>query len=124
MRFNKRHRETCFYCGVYGNHKDHINPKSYSGKDWFLGVEYVYACNECNATLNNKILDLPNRILFLIEKYTFKYRLETAAIAWDEDEVGELGPSLRKRIKRGLAIRRRAEERVIYLRYLLNKDEE
>lgn len=119
VRYNKRFRETCFYCGVYGNHKDHVRPQSESGKHWFGDLEYLYSCGECNTSLNNRnFKDLEARIQFLIDRYTKKYKLDHGAVELDDDELDELGPALRKRIRAKLAKRRKAEERLIYLRHV------
>lgn len=121
MRFNKRQYETCFYCGMYGNHRDHVNPKTFSGKDWFDKIEYVFACKECNCTLGSTLAEIPERIELLINRYKSKYHLMMPVVEWSLDEIEELGLSLRRRIKKKLVQRRKAEERVIYLNYVLNE---
>lgn len=122
MRYNKRYRETCFYCGQYGNHREHVNPQSFSDKHWFSHIEYVFACAECNVALSSRLLMLDGRLKFLIDYYTNKFSLNKPVIGWGEDEIHELGPSLRRRIKKGLTMRRAAEDRVVYLNYMLNMD--
>jgi hypothetical protein len=63
--------------------------------------------------------DFSQRIEYLINKYNKKYYLMRGAVEWDIEEIEELGSSLRKRIKKKLAMRRIAEERVVYLRHQL-----
>lgn len=125
MRFNKRHREICFYCGIRGNHRHHVDPRSASGKNYFYGVEYVYSCPECNNAISDNLFDfIHEEVEFLIRIYTKKYHLITHVKEWDEDEIKELGPNLKQIIRKKLALRRKNEDRVYYLQgvrnYLLN----
>lgn len=118
-QFNRTNENYCFYCGNYSTklHRDHVLPVSYRGVRVWGKTELVKACSECNCSLSNKIFeDIASRFEYLYQKYIKKYNLIQGIVAWDEEELQELGPSLRKKIKKMLLKRRLAEERVIYLK--------
>ena len=118
LRFNKRNNENCFYCGIYTKnlHREHIKPASASCCRKF-SVEYIFACRECNVTLGAlNFENITNKFDVLISRYITKYKLTTSVIEWGEDEIQELGRSLKQRIINRLSKRRKAEERVLYLK--------
>lgn len=114
--FNRRFRNICFYCGERGNHKHHVNPSAYSGKYYFQNVEYVYCCQECNNALSDLYFStIMDSIDHIVSCYIARYELDKPKVQWDEDEIENLGFGLRGRIRKMLAIRHKAEERVVYL---------
>ena len=119
LRWNNHRRDVCFYCGAYGYHRDHVDPNVFaalSGVRHFRGVEYVWACLECNSDLGANIFSsVADRIEFLISRYTAKYGITKPVIEWADEELDEIGPGLKRRIRHLLAKRRVAEERVEYL---------
>ena len=115
------HRENthCFYCGAHGaTDRDHIYPVALRGSRSFEGQETVKACGDCNGALGGRSLDLEERIAFLMAHVVKKYKLHETAVQWSDEEIAELGPILRRRIKRFLAKRKQGEERILYLQYL------
>lgn len=120
-KFNKHHREICFYCGERGNHRHHIDPRAASGKNYFKGVEYVFSCGECNIAIGDGYFQfLHEEVDYLIRYYTHKYSLRQAVVEWSEEELGELGWNLKARINKMLATRGRVEDRVYYLKSVRN----
>ena len=116
-RFNKRYYEICFYCGQRGTHRDHVDPRTFSGKNYFTNVEYVYSCVECNCTLSNNLFtNAYERVDFLIKKYIIKHKLNKSIIQWSDEELDELGFKLKQTIKKQIAKRRKNEDRYLYLR--------
>jgi hypothetical protein len=116
LRFNRRQHGTCFYCGQFGAHRHHVNPRAYSGKQWFKGVECVFCCTECNVALADRFFsDTVGAITFLVDLYVKRYALDESVVRWDDDEVEELGRVLRSYVKKKLEDRRKAEERAVYL---------
>lgn len=113
----------CFYCGEPGQMtRDHLHPvAARSGpKRCFRGQETVPACAECNGTLGAKIFgNIEARITHLIESFIKKYKLDVGAVGWADEELDELGPSLRKRVKHLLLARHKSERRVLYMRAVL-----
>jgi hypothetical protein len=121
MRFNKRYQQICFFCGLRGNHKHHVDPRAASGKDYFQGIEYVYSCNECNSAINDNIFYyIHEEVEFLIDYYEDKYKLNKPVVEWSDEEINELGVELKQRIKKHLALRRKNEDRWLYLKSLRN----
>lgn len=124
VSWNKRWRATCFYCGSLADpgHREHVTPHMFQGRTlrrYWSGVEYVIACGVCNLLLGSHMMvDMTDRVDHLIAAYTRKHGLHKGAVRWDEDELDELGRGLRARIKKALAQRRLAEEKIIYLQHL------
>lgn len=118
-RWNKRFNEHCFYCGRPGTGRDHIHPVVARSLRGYENQEHVRACFECNSTLNsNDFSEIRDRIQFLIDAYTKKYKLKQAVVEWSDTELEELEYPLRSRIRKILAMRHEAEEKVIYLNRL------
>ena len=116
--WNYNERGYCFYCGEPGDERDHPHPVAARGdhKRIFDGREIVFSCRECNASLSDELFEtIELRVKYLIVKYKKKYKLNVGAVVWGEDELNELGPGLRQRIKKSLAQRHLAERRVAYL---------
>ena len=114
---SNREEKFCFYCGDRATTRDHIYPASlrWAHKRAFDGVEVVLACRECNATLSNNVFAHPaERHDYIASAYRIKYKLLSGFPCWNEKEVMELGPSLRRRIRKSMALRRVAEERVYF----------
>ena len=124
VSWNARWKETCFYCGSMANpaHREHITPHMFQGrttKRYWSGVEYVIACSSCNHLLGSHMMeDMTDRVDHLVLAYTRRHKLHVGKVQWDQDELQELGRGLRARIKKALAERRAAEEKIIYLRHL------
>ena len=116
-RYNRQAKDTCFFCGVNGYHKHHIEPCSRRGTRFLKSVEWVYCCSECNSKIADRYFaNLSDCFDHLIDEYVKKYKLNIAVVEWDEEEIQELGPRLRQSIKKHLAERHRAEQRVYWLK--------
>ena len=61
---------------------------------------------------NRAALWLETRIEYLIKKFTKRYKLDRPLPDWDDEEIGELGHSLRTHVEGQTRIRRRAEVRL------------
>lgn len=115
MRWNKDNAEHCFYCGAYAvdRHRHHVEPCYWRGYREFRGVEWVYTCPKCNhAMADIRFDEVLDAVEFLLAHYRQQYKPRPA---WNDEEIAELGHSLRKRIKKMLAKERVIEDRVIYL---------
>lgn len=105
----------CTYCGsIYGNHMDHVIPKSYTANDSFDRKYVVPACAECNCTLSDNLLfTIPERAGFLYDRYLIKYKRELNSKLWSEKDLGELGYALQSHVRIGneqtLLIRNRVQ---------------
>ena len=94
----------CTYCGIGANCLDHVIPVSYKqigrkGADYSKEL-VVPSCDECNNKLSNFYLpSIAERAEYLIGAYNKKYKKILSAPDWTEEEIRELGPTLRKTIQ-------------------------
>lgn len=97
----------CVYCGDFADSIDHIPPKSqraFIGGDKTLAVNYpffeVIACRDCNSRLSDcACWTLERRKKYLIDSLKRKHKTLLRAPKWEEEELEELGESLRQYIK-------------------------
>lgn len=115
-KWNYLQRGVCFYCGEPGTSRDHVHPVAARGfKRRFMGQETVYCCTECNSMLGSSIFSsIEDRVTWIKNQYIQKYGLTHGVVDWEPEEMGELGWSLRARVKKMIAGRHRAERRVCY----------
>lgn len=109
----------CAYCGTTDNiQRDHVIPTSYlREKRKFEGDWLVPACAECNRTLSSfLIFNVPDRAVHVLIRYHIKYRKLLHSILWSDDELIELGYSLRQKIRGAQFERKIVESRMKHLR--------
>lgn len=58
-----------------------------------------------------------DRIDFLIRKYKTRYGLNKPSITWSEEELSELGYTMRTSVLKAQNKRRQGENKVVFLRY-------
>jgi hypothetical protein len=98
----------CFYCGQLGDGTDHAVPIAYTTRngrgtrrqgDLDNGHLRVPCCRECNSLLGSKLFDsIQARAAYLARKLKNRYRLLLSAPQWTDQEIAEVGPSLRAMI--------------------------
>lgn len=120
VKYNREVHLACFYCGELGAQRDHITPHSLMnvGKvRKFKGKETVNACPECNKLASNKNgIFLEDKILMLIERYKTRYSLLDIIPEWSDEELKELGTSLKSAVKNKILKRQVAIEKVLHLK--------
>lgn len=91
----------CTYCGdQYGDTYDHVMPRSYTNNNSFSMDVCVPSCKECNSALGDELLfSIPDRAAFLFNKYHKKYKSQLNQTKWTQEELDELGPTLRSAIE-------------------------
>lgn len=95
----------CFYCSDPAQCLDHVPPisiiENYSyevRKKHKMPTALVPSCLECNAYLSDRSLPtVMDRLLYLESHYEAYFKKQQAM--WTEDEINELGTSLRDFIK-------------------------
>jgi hypothetical protein len=91
----------CVYCGDVAKDRDHVVPQSLvaeESKTWHSD-RVVPACHDCNGALHNKVLlTIAERASWLAKRLKRKYD-KLSIKAWTEDELQELGPTLRAFVK-------------------------
>lgn len=118
VRYHREHSLTCFYCGDLADSKDHILPQVDGGANG----ETVLSCRDCNVRMGARgALSIDQRLSLLIESLERKFQLTKPIPEWDDEELEELGHSLRSRIKSAIHQRQNALERVIHIRARLRE---
>jgi uncharacterized protein Usg len=105
----KRHFLTegyyCFYCADPADTLDHVPPlssmeilnKEKRKKDK-IPATLVPCCKECNSSLGDRQLwTVFDRLLYLETYYDAFFKKQKAM--WTEEEIAELGPSLRESVR-------------------------
>jgi hypothetical protein len=95
----------CTYCGAWdGDNRDHVVPVSYNQnvyrkKGGRKNVSYkntVPCCKECNVLLGDRLyFSIPSRAAYLLGTYERRYKKLLKQPDWSEEEIEELGPSMR-----------------------------
>ena len=100
----ERHQDgypLCVYCGQPADSLDHVPPLSRVDDYRALGlVREMYllvpACRDCNALAGSTLqATFPERVEYVKDEITRKNRRVIAAPEWDQDEIDELGGSLK-----------------------------
>lgn len=110
----------CTYCGNPADTRDHVTPWSWNStyrrraKAGKLGRgQKVPACGDCNNLLNDvPIFTVEGRRAYVAERLAKEAKKQ--APDWSDDELEELGPSLRRRVKARLAKRKLTQMRWNY----------
>lgn len=119
---------TCFYCGDVAEARDHVVPVREIGRRTYVNVETVPICKDCNHLLGGTSDEnFRQRMVRLIGKHITKTKLRDwftleegyRPPLWDESELDELGPSLKRKVKAKLDAQRLAEERLLYMQGVL-----
>lgn len=114
-------RSSCHYCGEPATCEDHVIPHSLTHRQdtnrTGYGVDTLPACSECNTLLTNHIHDsLYERQERVYQCLTLRYSKEIKGEAWTQEELDELGYTLRSE---GEAFNRRKTQimrRLVYMR--------
>lgn len=86
----------CFYCGDPASDREHVYPKSVFGERGFK----VWSCGECNGIAGKKVFEtIEEKGVYIRTRLQKKYKKLYTYPDWDEDELSELGPRLRKQVK-------------------------
>lgn len=99
--------QQCTYCGLRAETQDHVPPLVWVhslGSEFFNNAKtlllIVPACLECNITLSNyRLFTIKERTRYLLGRYTKKYKRFLRGTAWTEEELDELGYSLKTKIE-------------------------
>lgn len=95
----------CFYCNAPADTWDHTTPVSHFNALRDTGVNdktapVVRCCRECNSLLSDHVFPtLAARKSYLKKTLRQRYGRLIAAPRWEEEELEELGPSLRASVQ-------------------------
>jgi hypothetical protein len=95
----------CFYCGDPANTLDHVPPLHEmpnlpyeKRKKNRLPASLLSCCAECNSALGSRqLITAEDRLLFLESYYDAKLKKKKAL--WSDDEINELGYSLKEYVR-------------------------
>jgi hypothetical protein len=109
----------CTYCGAWdGNNRDHIVPVSYNynGRKASTYRNTVPCCQECNVLLSNRLyFSLPSRAAYLLGTYERRYKKLLKQPDWSDEEIEELGPSMRTSIIQTMKDKNEVRRQLEYL---------
>jgi hypothetical protein len=97
--------DPCVYCGVASSGYDHVPPLHFVSRlddrdRWAFDLRKLPACPECNSLLGGCLkTTIRERRAIIKAKLRSRYRCVLGMPAWDEDELDELGPSLRGNVR-------------------------
>jgi hypothetical protein len=123
VRYNREEKLRCFYCGELATDRDHVWPHSAQtlGERRWRGQETVNACGDCNGRLGAQSPgNLEKRIEVLMASVAKEHKLQKTMPEWNDEELGDLGASLRKRIAGKIRARQRAIERFLHMQAVLH----
>jgi hypothetical protein len=113
----------CTYCGcTYGDTLDHVVPfcvisavhRSATSNPNSFG-QVVPCCKECNTLLGTKLYTtVGKRAAYLAKTLRKRYARHLRAASWTEDELAELGASLRKEVLRQISVAGSVLRRIRY----------
>ena len=116
----------CSYCGEYADTHDHVIPVSYkhvTRANETGNKEAIPCCSECNTTLGNVFLHTVSaRAEYLLKRYKKRYKKVINTPDWDDDELQEMGESMRLSIIARLDMRGIIKERLSHLKDTYNAD--
>jgi len=82
----------CVYCGDFFSEMDHYPPATETRQ----GV-LIPSCNECNSILSNLRFErFEDRVKYVKKKLKSRYKKALETPEWSEEELSELGQSLRE----------------------------
>lgn len=100
--------EPCFYCGLPADTQDHVIPQSKLGDLEALGIKTMWsqrtwdvpACLECNSALGDRLFrNINERKRWVKNWLRRRYAKYLKMPQWTEDELRELGYSLRQNVQ-------------------------
>jgi len=99
----------CIYCGDPADTVDHVPPLSRAHDYETLNLANtryikVHCCRECNgiagASLQESIIQ---RVEYVKDRLARVHRSDFMASEWDEEEIDELGPTMKAHLKAAVA---------------------
>mgnify|MGYP001581690937 CR=1 FL=1 len=107
---------------VYNSHIFPHAARTNSGKMVYKDQETVNCCIDCNSLISDlEPYNIVRRIELLIAKTEYKFQLQKHIPEWGDDELNELGFSLRSAVKGKIKQRQRALDRVMHMRGVWRK---
>lgn len=85
------------------------------GRRRYAGCELVPACSECNTLLGSLLLtSVEARAAYLAGKLEMRYRKLLKSPKWTEEELEEVGPTLRSTLRKSRAESNNVRQRIAH----------
>lgn len=110
----------CAYCGDPATDEDHIPPRSAVHALQATGIRLlmhtVPSCSECNSAILNRraLWTFAERVSYVADALPVRLASALSCQDWDDDELEELGYSLRQRVEAAVYRKRWAQARCLY----------
>ncbi len=106
--------DACVYCGETATDRDHVIPVSSKASSRHYDCETVPSCRQCNNWLGARyLITVEDRTAYIAGRLAAALA-KLKMVDWTPEEIDELGPRLKSKIKRGLAKRRRLISRLAF----------
>lgn len=110
QRWKRLKGDRCLYCGILADSDDHFPPQSVSHKGWLLP-----ACRLCNSTLGARWHgNLDQRIEMAKAAIAQRAARLLKMPVWNQDDLDEMGPKMRREIELWQRRKRIAHERLAW----------
>lgn len=102
---------TCVYCGEFAEETDHVLPVSYAFgllsadpgllKRYKRALYIVPSCRSCNSIAGDDVgfSGIKEKRRYIRAKLEEKHKKVLAQVDWAEDDVEELGPTLKSHVE-------------------------
>jgi hypothetical protein len=108
-------RGICVYCGVLADTKDHLLPRTWTGEAARRYVLVVPCCRGCNSLLSDRYVpSITERRKLVHESIKSRKRRVLAMPDWTQEQLSELGRTLRSVVDRGMHEKRLVEARLAW----------
>ena len=114
--------ELCTYCGDVSECRDHVVPVSFTSniparkRGKTNKKDTVPCCTECNSLLGNKLLTtVETRAAYLIGVMELRYANLLETPYWSQEDLDDLGYTMRSDIENTLNHKRNIIDRLKYL---------
>jgi len=127
--------EPCYYCGLPATGIDHVIPQALLREFLFFqgeGLDYpsdvkfyrVPSCKQCNSALGSRMFrTMADRRQAVKDYLQRKYAKLLRSPDWSEDEMAELGKTLRSHIRGRMALKTLVRQRIAWPRRLNSLNE-
>jgi len=115
----------CIYCGEYATDLDHVMPLHIVStldmtgenvrKELKQGLSLVPSCSECNSMAGSAPFDLiRDKREYVQNKIRKKYAKYLNQVHWEDWEIEELGPNMKREVNRSLKLKKKTHLRVTF----------
>ncbi len=108
----------CVYCGDLATCWDHVVPHGFInvGATRYYNSGVAPSCQECNSLLSSQLFEsLDMRLDWIAAKVRSRYKKLISSPDWEDSEIEELGPNLRRQMQKQIMSKLWIAGRIRYL---------